>query len=1216
MYFEIGPILYNEDFSYIIAKHPDNSFERDVGSGRKVVGKFITTGLKREKRVYTAYVENNPLAFLTTARKLNFSNYVHTQLSAVCPHNLRLFDKAQPLDSLIKIPDGWKRMGDIQVGDTVCTPDGGTAPVTGVFPQGMKDVYRITFEDGRFTECCDEHLWKVYKGSRKKEFILSLKEIRTWLNKRTECLHIPLTSFIYGVKQKLPLDPYILGTLLGNANFSSDYPLTVSSNYEELFKHISDKLLKNYSLSQSTKYRYTIKGKNLRGIRGKKEFVNYYKKQLHTLNLLNVKSPNRFIPERYKESSAEQRLELLQGLMDTDGSVDKTKTCSYSTTSYLLALDVQYVVRSLGGLCKITGPHYTKKGNSIFYLCFIRHKYTENFFKLSAKQEKTKNKKKNPRNKIKNIEYVEKKECQCIRIDHPDHLYITNDFISTHNTFQTALKGKNGSDISDEQFSAPMLLEAIIGPYPRGFEFTIKLFESLSIQAKILLDDINKKMHENAEDYQDAYMLSLRTHQPMSVTEFLQKIYLASYYITLNFSMVKVNIEQIEKFVIFCRSWLEKCTYRNSIINKLCRRSKDLIGKFEHELVDSQDLTKEERKTKLDGLETFLRKENLHAKRHNLVINAVNAFRENLPQPKEANSAADNTTLQKLQPITVVDLGCGSGMLLKRLTKNYNIKGLGIESNKRLVEKAKRIVGKGNRVICSNLVLPHIELEHLLPDILISIEVIEHLTKADRERMVMIIRDLFQPQEIILSTPNRTYNTVFGMEEGEKRHPDHKIEYNLEEFEKEVLTPLRECYEINSSDLLEGLEVQPSFFIYCKRKEDKPRSINRKYFNAVADMHHSVYLDVTNHKIRSHELSTGYASKQMLDYRQDIFYLAPTISPVEYDPEYGDSLEDPRTAFKYYRSKGLNFVAAEEKYMGSRGYILAFRDLESAQRAGYSYPIILNSRQGYPFFRPGEQNLLDIWEDLTIPEHIDFVVLDSEVLPWIIKARGLIKKEFLTPGQCTYLSRKYGTYGSLENTQKYLDILSVFSQPDDLRIKIFQVLAYGKVNEKGYFSQYVNCLATLDKRDNYYLMEEFIKKSKIFEEVNNTIIDLYSRSDQEEAVKAWKKYCANGGEGYVIKPVDPVLFMNNGYFIQPALKVRGKDYLRLIYGIDYLDPDYFAKVTYRKVKGKRALAAKEFELSIKILRAFLYKNHRETQKLLAAFIGMEYAYACSIDATL
>jgi len=353
--------------------------------------------------------------------------------------------KAQPLYSKIKTPNGWITMGEIKIGDEVCTPDGKTSNVIDLFPQGIKDVYRITFEDGRYTDCCGDHLWKIYgRNWRKTKLgdtrIMSLNSIIKY--GKYENLHIQLCKPIYGETKELPISPYILGSLIANGHLGSSIKIT--SSHKEFLIKFKNQLIEPYTIKKSGKYDYNIIDENyVKSSRNyKNQFDNFYKQSLYKLNLLYKKSYDKFIPDIYMTSSVEQRIELVQGLMDNDGFIGKTKNIEYCTSSYQLSLDVQYLIRSIGGICNITSkiPKYTYKGENkegrLSYSCHIKMNNPEILFSVGYKLQRVKERKTNKsyRNKIKSIEYIGKEECQCILIDHPDHLYITDDFIVTHNT--------------------------------------------------------------------------------------------------------------------------------------------------------------------------------------------------------------------------------------------------------------------------------------------------------------------------------------------------------------------------------------------------------------------------------------------------------------------------------------------------------------------------------------------------------------------------------------------------------------------------------------------------------------------------------------------------------------------------------------------------------------------------------------------------------------
>lgn len=354
--------------------------------------------------------------------------------------------KAQPLDSYIKTPKGWGLMGDVRVGNVITAPDGTTTKVTGVFPQGLKDIFRVTFEDGRYTECCSEHLWNVYckewysfEGKYK---TLTLNEIEkiykmpTYKNR----LYVPLPIPIESEDVDLPIDPYFLGVLLGDGYLSTKNPsFSNTSDYiiNKMKEHCpSDITIKT---SDNISHRLTMK----EGGKGyKRDNVDFFQ-NLSLLGLRDVRSETKFIPNQYLNSSPQQILSLLQGLLDTDGYVCLSGSIEYVTVSETLALQVQYLIRSLGGLCKISTkePTYSYMGKIKYgqkaYRLKIRYHTPKSLFTFPFKRDRLSENyqyKESLKLRIKSIEYVGRKEAQCITVDHPKQLYITDNFIVTHNS--------------------------------------------------------------------------------------------------------------------------------------------------------------------------------------------------------------------------------------------------------------------------------------------------------------------------------------------------------------------------------------------------------------------------------------------------------------------------------------------------------------------------------------------------------------------------------------------------------------------------------------------------------------------------------------------------------------------------------------------------------------------------------------------------------------
>lgn len=354
--------------------------------------------------------------------------------------------KAQPLDAKILTPNGWTTMGEIKIGDEVLTPSGLVSNVIGVYPQGEKEIYKITFKDGRSAEACSEHLWKIFNGKKRGEkswSILNTLDIKSKIEAGNNRLKIPLVSDKINCETDSVffIDSYMLGVLLGDGSFKKN-SISLSSSDDEILDNIQGLLNEKHQLIFDNQYDYSISRVEGRGYKGD-GFNNEYFAEISALGLKMLKSDSKFIPEIYKNGSVSQKYSLLQGLLDTDGTVDKSGHLSYSTTSFRLAKDVQELIWSLGGVCKIKEKQtsYTYKGvkklGKLSYNLNIRHKSPKKLFKLSRKLDlisDTYQYSNTLKNNIINVEYIGKKEAKCIMIEDDNHLYVTNDYIVTHNT--------------------------------------------------------------------------------------------------------------------------------------------------------------------------------------------------------------------------------------------------------------------------------------------------------------------------------------------------------------------------------------------------------------------------------------------------------------------------------------------------------------------------------------------------------------------------------------------------------------------------------------------------------------------------------------------------------------------------------------------------------------------------------------------------------------
>lgn len=367
--------------------------------------------------------------------------------------------KEQPLTSKILTPSGWKLMGDMVVGDKVVTPSGEIANVTGVYPQGVKDIYTVTFHDGSQAECGLDHLWECwyspYSTRPAQRHVITTKEIMSLISKMDEKgynsnisvrlitpLDVPATDY--------PIPPYVLGALIGDGCMVGT-SVTFTSTDDEIVNAISQSLPETMSmqlLGHSSK-EYSITTRSGHRVVGK---PSQLKQSLCEMQLFGSRAWEKFIPDIYMSGSVGQRWELLQGLMDTDGTVSNAGHCSYTTTSSTLAKDVQRLVWSLGGCASISSrtPSYTyngeKKDGRVAYTVSIAVPTPKRLFKLSRKAGLTRDVhgdgRVELRRRIRSVELTSRQEAQCIMIDHPDHLYITDDYVVTHNTTFCNMFGK------------------------------------------------------------------------------------------------------------------------------------------------------------------------------------------------------------------------------------------------------------------------------------------------------------------------------------------------------------------------------------------------------------------------------------------------------------------------------------------------------------------------------------------------------------------------------------------------------------------------------------------------------------------------------------------------------------------------------------------------------------------------------------------------------
>lgn len=777
------------------------------------------------------------------------------------------------------------------------------------------------------------------------------------------------------------------------------------------------------------------------------------------------------------------------------------------------------------------------------------------------------------------------------KLNMSNYLHVQLSAVCPHNlrgfdlVFRSVLRGNvESSNLSETNYFTPKLFEATMGPYPCNKSFVSEIFASVGIIAEAIEDGMTS-----------SFVFNFHNPEPMSTTEFFQKLYLISYFLTINHSLTPINTDQVEKFANLCKNWLELSPFRNRIINTLCKRNPNLIQKFEKNIAEDEEEV-DKRFEKINEEKA----KRLHELRHQLII-------ENLP-------IEDAPT--KTERKNIIDLGCSNGNLIRKMVKFLpETNFIGIDADFIRIERARRKHTKNASFINTNILFPKNIDELINVDYMILTEIIEHLHKKDRQELLYLIDNVYCPKSFILTSPNVDYNINYNLAEGEYRHSDHKIEWTENQFQEEIINSLQEKYDIEVLKVVPEEEMQSTFAIKGVRK-DKNFKPNYKAIDKIKSKYDSVYLEISDYNINKSQLNTGYTSRSFLSNGSNIFYMAPTMAPVNYNPQFPDYLEHPETCFEYYRQRGITHLIGEEKYMGSRAELLIFKDKEKANMTGYEHPVIVNSRSGYEFF-DDEETKNKIHDDIKNKMVDDFIILDAEIMPWNYKADKLIMKEFLSPIESTLLSRKYTDKGSLENAQKALLSLGRFSKESPIEIRPFHILAKGNVVEKKGKRMFSNIEVGFLKNHIQHMTEiEFLTKDGIiFKPCKWHSFDLNDQYLRNESIKRWEDFCQIG-EGFVYKPYDFLNYAPNYHLIQPAMKVRGKEYLRIIYGIDYLEPECFQRLTHRHTIRKRILAIQEQELAIKILLSFLKGNRMMKEKFVAAFIGMESVNMANIDATL
>ncbi|MEZ4336534.1 MAG: polynucleotide kinase-phosphatase [Sandaracinaceae bacterium] len=350
-----------------------------------------------------------------------------------------------------------------------------------------------------------------------------------------------------------------------------------------------------------------------------------------------------------------------------------------------------------------------------------------------------------------------------------------------------------------------------------------------------------------------------------------------------------------------------------------------------------------------------------------------------------------------------------------------------------------------------------------------------------------------------------------------------------------------------------------------------------------------------------------------------LVYLPPTMSPPEASREPG-FLEHPREAFSYFRAEGVPRVVCEEKHMGSRAVLVVCRDEAAARDRFGAEPGrrgVVHTRTGRPFFTDEalEAALIDrvvdaitaasLWESLAS----DWLCLDAELMPWSAKAQELIRTQYAPVGEAAALglnaavdtlarcaARDPSANALLarfearrDHAARYVEAYERYCWPvaslDDYALAPFHLLASeGRVHTDRDHRWHMETLGALADHD-----------AGLFRRTDHRFVDLTDVESEAAAIEWWSEKVAAGGEGMVVKPLEWLPRGRRG-LVQPAIKCRGPEYLRIIYGPEYLAPEHLERLRQRNVRAKRLLAHKELVLGLEALHRFvdrepLYRVH-------------------------
>ncbi|WP_196893082.1 polynucleotide kinase-phosphatase [Aureivirga marina] len=361
-----------------------------------------------------------------------------------------------------------------------------------------------------------------------------------------------------------------------------------------------------------------------------------------------------------------------------------------------------------------------------------------------------------------------------------------------------------------------------------------------------------------------------------------------------------------------------------------------------------------------------------------------------------------------------------------------------------------------------------------------------------------------------------------------------------------------------------------------------------------------------------------------------MIYLPPTMSPCA-TSDLEEYLEHPKEAIQYYQKRGVSKIICEEKHMGSRAILVICKDTSIVKKRfgiNSKNPGICYTRTGRNFFsnKTLEQQFIfrisevltkaNFWEEF----ETDWVCLDAELMPWSAKAQLLLKNQYAAVGSSakqslntTLKQLEKAKARNIEGLNAVLEKVSYKSKAIDKYISSYQNYCWDVTYLDDFKLAPFHILATEGKtyedKTHLWHMKAIAKicdaDSKIMLKTKFQIVDTTKKEDIEKAIAWWGDLTNKKGEGFVVKPLDFIAYHKNE-FLQPAIKCRGKEYLRIIYGPEYDLQENLKRLKNRGLAKKRTLARKEFSLGIDALQHFVRKQPlRKTHERVFGILAME-----------